>query len=119
MLSKEISQQIAQDWIKAWNAHNLDQVLTHYAEDIILVSPIAARLLDNPSGLVTGKTALRAYFQRGLDAYPSLHFNLIDVMWGINSLVLHYINQEQVKVAELVEVNQQGKIIRAIVHYSQ
>jgi ketosteroid isomerase-like protein len=31
----------AEDWIAAWNAHDLDRVLSHYADDIVFLSPIA------------------------------------------------------------------------------
>jgi hypothetical protein len=46
---------------------------------------VAAQLLGTPDGKVAGKANLRAYFQRGLTAYPELHFQLEDVLWGVNS----------------------------------
>ena len=81
---------LANHWVAAWNAHDLDLIMTHYDDAIELISPVAARLLGTPDGKVAGKPNLRAYFQRGLEAYPELQFRLEDVLWGINSIVLCY-----------------------------
>jgi hypothetical protein len=40
----------------------------------------AAKLLNDPAGIVSGKQALRSYFQRGQEMYPNLTFGLLDVM---------------------------------------
>jgi predicted ester cyclase len=84
----------------------------------VLTSAIAARILDDPSGTVRGETALRDYFKRGLEAYPDLHFELLDVMYGLSSVVLCYINQKGTKSAEFMEFDEQGKLIRVVANYS-
>lgn len=118
MLTKEQAQQLADHWIEAWNSHDLDEILAHYVEDVVLVSPIAAKLLNDPSGTVRGKAALREYFKNGLEVYPNLKFELIDVMWGIQSVVFYYINQSGIKAGEVVELDLTGKIIRVIANYN-
>ncbi|MBD1846887.1 nuclear transport factor 2 family protein [Cyanobacteria bacterium FACHB-63] len=118
MLTQEQAQQPAAHWIAAWNAHDLNEILAHYAEDVVLVSPIAAKLLNDPSGTVSGKAALRAYFKKGLEVYPNLKFELIDVLWGVQSVVLYYINQNGIKAGEVVEVDLTGKITRVIANYN-
>lgn len=118
MLTQEQAQQLASHWLQAWNSHDLDKILAHYAEDVILVSPIAAKLLNNPSGIVSGKAALREYFQKGLETYPDLKFELIDVMWGVQSVFFYYINQNGIKAGEVVEIDLTGKITRVSVNYS-
>ena len=57
--------EFAVDWIAAWNAHDLDLILSHYAENVVLTSPVAARVLGDPAGVVTGIGALRNYFAKG------------------------------------------------------
>jgi ketosteroid isomerase-like protein len=89
-VTKEEAWNLANHWVAAWNAHDLDLIMTHYEDAIELTSPVAAQLLGTPDGRVVGKSALRAYFQRGLEAYPELRFHLEDVLWGMNSLVLLY-----------------------------
>ena len=89
-MNKEQAWELARHWVAAWNAHDLDLIMTHYDKAIELTSPVAARLLEKADGKVAGKANVRPYFQRGLDAYPDLRFQLEDVLWGLNSVVLYY-----------------------------
>ena len=109
---------LANHWIAAWNAHDLESIMTHYEDAIELTSPVAAQLLGAPGGSVVGKENLRAYFQRGLQAYPKLQFRLHDVLWGVNSVVLYYTNQKGIHSAEFMELSEAGKVIRVVAHYS-
>jgi ketosteroid isomerase-like protein len=86
-MTRDEAWDLANDWVAAWNGHDLDLIMTHYEDAIELTSPVAARLLGISDGKVVGKANLRAYFQRGLEAYPELHFRLEDVLWGVNSVV--------------------------------
>jgi predicted ester cyclase len=108
----------ANDWIAAWNVHDLERILKHYEEAVELTSPVAAQLLGKPDGKVAGKANLRAYFQRGLEAYPNLHFQLESVFWGINSVVLCYTNQRGTRSAEFMEFSSTGKVTRVVANYS-
>jgi predicted ester cyclase len=107
---------LANHWVANWNAHDLDAIMTHYDDTIELTSPAAAQLLGNSK--VIGTANLRAYFQRGLEAYPELHFELKDVLHGLNSLVLYYTNQKGTHTAEFMELSAAGKVTRVIAHYS-
>jgi ketosteroid isomerase-like protein len=108
----------AQEWVRSWNAHDLEAILEHYSDGVVLTSPIAARLLGDPSGNVRGKAALRSYFSKGLEAYPELKFELMDVMWGLSSVVLYYKNQKGTKTGEFMEINEDGKVVRVVANYS-
>jgi predicted ester cyclase len=108
----------ADHWIAAWNSHDLDAILSHYATSVTLTSPVVAALLKDPSGTVTGKEALRSYFGRGLEAFPNLQFTLHDVMWGLGSIVLYYTNHKGTKTAEYMELDANGKVIRVVANYS-
>jgi predicted ester cyclase len=67
---------------------------------------------------VAGKAALRGYFQRGLEAYPDLHFGLEDVFVGIDSVVLVYTNQKGTRTGEFMGLSATGKVVRVIAHYN-
>ena len=109
---------LANHWIAAWNAHDLDSIMMHYADEIELISPVAAQLLNRSDGKVSGKAALRAYFQRGLEAYPNLNFRLENMLWGVNSVVLYYTNQKSTLSAEFMELSASGKVVRVVANYS-
>jgi hypothetical protein len=117
-VTKDEARNLANHWIAAWNAHDLDLIMAHYEDAIELTSPVAAQLLGTPDGKVVGKTNLRAYFQRGLDAYPGLHFHLEDVLLGVNSVVLYYTNQKGTRTAEFMELSAIGKVTRVVANYS-
>ena len=34
----------ARDWVAAWNSHDLDRILSHYAEDVEFRSPFVVAL---------------------------------------------------------------------------
>jgi predicted ester cyclase len=74
--------------------------------------------LGLPDGKVVGKSALRAYFQRGLEAFPDLRFHLEDVLWGMNSVVLFYVNQKGTRSGEFMELSAAGKVARVVAHYN-
>ena len=92
--------------------------MTHYEDAIELTSPVAARLLGTPEGKVSGKANLKGYFQRGLAAYPELHFRLDDVLLGVSSVVLFYTNQKGTHTAEFMELSAIGKVARVVANYS-
>lgn len=117
-MTKDEALHLAQDWIAAWNSHDLDAIMSHYDDAVELTSPVAAQLLGIPNGKVIGKADLRAYFQRGLQAYPDLHFHLENVLAGLNSVVLYYTNQKGTHSAEFMEISATGKVLRVIAHYS-
>ena len=118
MLTDNEAREFALEWVEAWNAHDLDAILSHYAPEVILTSPVAVEILKDPSGTVAGKEALRSYFRRGLEVYPNLTFELVDVLRGHSSVVLYYINQKGSMTAEFMELDANRKVVRVVANYS-
>ena len=117
-MTKEKAWAFANEWVGAWNAHDLDSILNHYDDAVELTSPAAARLLDLADGKVIGHANVRAYFQRGLEAFPELRFDLEDVFWGVTSVVLLFRNQRGSRTAEFMELSPRGKVVKVIANYS-
>src|SRR6478609_11474388 len=117
-MTKEDAWNLANHWVAAWNAHDLDLIMTHYDDAIELTSPVAARLLGTSDGKVVGKANLRAYFQRGLEAFPELQFRLEQVLYGLNSVVLYYANHKGTWTAEFMELAADGKVVRVVANYN-
>jgi hypothetical protein len=117
-VTRDEAWKLAEHWIAAWNTHDLDLIMTHYEDAIELTSPVAAELLGRPDGKVIGKANLKAYFQRGLEAYPELHFRLEDVLLGVSSVVLYYTNQKGAHTAEFMELSATRKVARVVANYS-
>lgn len=117
-MTKDDASKFANHWIAAWNSHDLDTIMSHYDDAVELTSPVAAQLLGIPDGKIVGKSDLRAYFQRGLQAFPELRFQLENVLAGLRSVVLYYVNQKGTHTAEFMEFSPSGKIIRVVANYS-
>jgi ketosteroid isomerase-like protein len=118
-LQASFARQFAQDWVDAWNSHDLERILTHYDDEVLLTSPVARKLL-NGDGTVQGKAALREYFLRGIQAFPHLRFDLIDALWGTETIVVYYLNNVRgTKTAEVMLMNPAGKIRRVWANYDQ
>ena len=117
-MTKDEAWSLANHWMASWNARDLDAIMSHYDDAVELTSPVAAQLLNVSSGKVIGKANLRAYFQRGLEAYPQLRFHLGEVLWGVNSVVLYYTNQKGTRTAEFMELSATGKVTRVVAQYN-
>ena len=118
MISETEARQFANGWVLAWNSHDLDAVMSHYSPEVVLTSPAVVTLLSDPSATVAGKEAVRSYFKRGLEAYPNLTFELLDVMRGVSSLVLYYVNQKGTRTGEFMEFDANQKVAKVVANYT-
>lgn len=117
-MTQELADKFAAEWIAAWNAHDLEQIVRHYTDDVEFISPFAIKLLNNPAGTVNGKAALRKYFSAGLAKYPNLNFQLLHVYCGVRSVTLGYRSVNNLIAAEVMELNTQGRVTRVLAHYT-
>ncbi len=116
MLSKEFAEQFAHDWIDAWNAHDLDRILSHYTDDFEMSSPVIAQLVNEPSGTLRGKAAIRAYWAKALGQHPELHFELAHVYAGANSVIVSHRGHRGLS-AEIFWFDGALKVCLAAAHY--
>jgi ketosteroid isomerase-like protein len=117
-LTEERARALAGEWVDAWNRHDLDAILSHYAGGVEFTSPFVVRLLGDPTGTVRGKAALRDYFARGLAAYPDLRFELLQVLVGVQSVTVYYRSVGNRLAAEVMELDTQGQVVRVLAHYA-
>jgi len=119
VIDKSFAERFAADWIESWNARDLDRILAHYSDDFEFSSPFIIRIAGEPSGVLRGKPAIGAYWAKALAGNASLHFTLDAVLWGINSLVIHYHRQHDGRAAsEWFEFGADSKILRSAAHYN-
>lgn len=111
--------EFAHEWVAAWNSHSLPDILSHYDDDVVFYSPLVRKLNNDPSGSLRGKAALEAYFTKGLAAFPDLHFDLYHVLEGVNSVVLYYKSVNNRLSAELMVLNEHGKVVEVRAHYKE
>ena len=117
-LQESFARRFAAEWIEEWNSHDLERILEHYDDDVVLVSPVAMNMFGD--ALVQGKAALREYFRHGLEAFPNLRFDLSDVLWGIETVVVVYTNNvRNSKAAEVMRLSAAGKVKQVWANYDR
>lgn len=117
-MNREEADSFARAWIAGWNAHDLDAILAHYAGDVVLHSPMIARVTGEDQGSVAGLAALEAYWRRALALSPDLRFELRTVFLGRGALTLHYVNQAGRQAAETLVFSAEGKVSLSIATYA-
>ncbi len=116
-LTNSTARAFSLEWVAAWNAHDIERVLSHYAEDVAFHSPFIAIFADEASGHLLGKAALRTYWAAALEKLPDLRFELLDVLLGAGSLTVYYRGHRGM-VAETFFFSEDGKVQRATACYS-
>ena len=115
-MDKEFAEKFGEEWIAAWNSHDIDRILSHYADDVEMTSPVIRKLGKEPTGMLMGKDTLRNHRSKALAANPVLDFKLLNTFAGVDSIVIHYLGHRGLS-AEVFYFNDTGKVGRAYAHY--
>lgn len=107
----------AAEWVDAWNSKDIERVLVHYADDVVVTSPLAARVVPESNGTIRGKIALRAYWTAALAKTGALHFELEDVLSGAGTMTILYRNHRAERVSETLLFDAAGLVSRVVVAY--
>lgn len=116
MIAQSFAETFAAEWIAAWNSHDLDSILSNYAEDVEFSSPVIVKFMGEPSGTFKGKATMGAYWAKELARRPDLNFEFQSVLTGVDSLVINYKGLDGRLASEFFEFGANGKVIRAFAH---
>jgi ketosteroid isomerase-like protein len=117
-LTDQLAQSFAKQWIEAWNSHDLTAIMALYSNDIRFYSPYIVKLGMNAEGVITEKDELEKYFGKALGIYTDLHFELHEVLIGADSVILYYKSVGNRMAAEMMELDESGKINLVKAHYN-
>jgi hypothetical protein len=113
MTNKDV-ENIAHRWFEAFNEHNLVKLLSLYDDQAQHYSPKLKLRQPETNGLITGKDALRTWWQDAFDRLPDLHYKLMRLTANDDRVFMEYIRQvgsePDMDVAELLEIKD-GKIV--------
>jgi ketosteroid isomerase-like protein len=110
--------QFAGDWIESWNSHDMNRILSHYSEDCEVTTPMIKLVLGAETGTLAGKEAIRKYWDAAMKKIPDLKFELKEVAESMESIAICYKSNFGKMAIEVMFFNQNGKVNKAIVHYS-
>ncbi len=77
MTTPEHNEQIAQRWFAAFNSHRLEDLLRLYDDQAQHFSPKLKIRQPETNGWVSGKAALRNWWQDAFDRLPDLHYEVL------------------------------------------
>jgi hypothetical protein len=118
MISRDFAERFAEEWIAAWNAHDLPRILSHYEDDFEMASPIIVEIAGEPSGVLRGKKNVGAYWEEALRRSPDLRFEKLGVFLGARGLAIHFRNQKGRHSVETFEIGETGLVTRAAAHHA-
>ena len=118
MISTVFAQEFAQEWVASWNSHDLDRVMSHYADDFEMTSPFIATLMQEATGTLKGKEKVRAYWAAALERLPDLTFELIDILISVDSITIYYNAVLGRRAAEVFFFDGNRKVKQSIAHYN-
>jgi hypothetical protein len=102
-------------WTKAWNDHNIKEVLSLYSENILFSSPKVKSVHPNrTSATITNKKDLEEYFCAGLKKFPMLHFTPVDYFLKNQKVIFEYN-----ATPDKFEFNNDGLIEKSSVYYGK
>jgi len=122
MIDKKFAEEFAKEWEKAWNAHDLAEILSHYSDDFQMTSPFIPAAMDDATGTLKGKDKVSEYWRKALDRFPELTFQTQMVLVGQNSIVIRYRslrNELNREAAEVMIFGDDGKVIESIADYDE
>lgn len=92
-MDRDDAEAFAEEWARSWNEHDVEGVMKHFSDCIVFTSPHAAQLIPGSDGVVRGRDSLRHYWKTGLQRVPDLHFEVLAVYAGVDTIVINYRNQ--------------------------
>lgn len=111
---------MAQQWFSAFNAHDLEKLLSLYDDNAQHFSPKLKIRKPETNGFVTGRDALRDWWQDAFDRLPSLHYKVTSLTANDQRVFMEYIRQvdgeEDMLVAEVLVVSG-GVIVASRVYH--
>lgn len=119
-MTPEKLQSIAFKWFEAFNNHNIEQLLSLYDEDAEHFSPKLKIRKPETNGLVTGKQALREWWQDAFDRLPTLNYKVTSLTANSDRVFMEYIRtvhgEPDMLVAEVLDVNEDKIVFSRVYH---
>ncbi|WP_201297705.1 nuclear transport factor 2 family protein [Flavobacterium sp. 9AF] len=113
-------EQIAINWFEAFNTKDLERLLALYHNEAKHFSPKLKLRQPETNGLISGKEAMRIWWQDAFDRLPSLHYKVTSITANSDRVFMEYIrqvnNEEDMHIAEVLEIKDNQIIFSRVYH---
>jgi limonene-1,2-epoxide hydrolase len=111
---------IAFKWFDAFNAHDLEKLLSLYDDHAEHFSPKLKLRKPETNGLLVGKSAMREWWQESFNTLPSLHYKVTSLTANDNRVFMEYTRivdgEQDMLIAEVLEVRDEKIIASRVYH---
>jgi len=107
----------ADEWITAWNSHDLEAILSHYTDDVTVTSPMIRVAIGGASATLQGKARVGEYWAAALAKVSDLHFELLHATVGEDSIALVYRAVLGKIAVEVMRFSPDARVSEVTVHY--
>ena len=112
---------IARQWFDAFNQHDLEKLLLLYADDAQHYSPKLKLRQPETKGLISGKDALRSWWQDSFERLPSLRYEPTRFIADDERVFMEYTRyvdgEDNMTVGEVLVIKN-GLIVASRVYHS-
>jgi hypothetical protein len=108
----------AEGWVDAWNARDIDRILSHYAEDVVFEAETVQERWQKPDGKLCGIAELKKHFELGLELAPALRFCIEQVFSAPSGYAVLYERENGNRVIDCVTVNEDDRGARVTAYYA-
>ncbi len=118
MMSDDTAYLIAQRWVDLWNNESVEEYLTQYRYDVVLVSSMALRLFPESKGRLTDKKVLYNYWSIVREKFPNYKFKISRVSTFENKIIIYYATTDDTtKAICILTVDEEEMIYKIEVSY--
>ena len=116
-MTLEEAEKHAQGWVDAWNARDLEKILSYYAEDVVFEAETVRKRWRKADGKLCGRSELKNHFALGLELAPALKFRLEQVFFAPSGYAVLYERENGNRVIDCVTLNDEGRATRVTAYY--
>jgi ketosteroid isomerase-like protein len=119
-MSAQNNKQIATKWFEAFNAHDLEKLLSLYNDNAQHYSPKLKIRMPETQGLIKGKQALREWWKDAFDRLPTLQYEVVKLTADEDQVFMEYIRrvdgEDDLSVGEVLQIDN-GLIVFSRVYH--
>jgi ketosteroid isomerase-like protein len=110
-------QEFANDWLAAWNSKDLNKIIEFYADEVTMISPTVTELTGYQEGITVQKSDIKELYSKLFVQIPELHYSLVAVAVGIDTLTIHYTSCQCDMVADVLKFDGGWKVFKSCTYY--
>ena len=119
-MSAQNNKQIATKWFEAFNAHDLEKLLSLYNDNAQHYSPKLKIRTPETQGLIKGKQELREWWRDAFDRLPTLQYEVVKLTADEDQVFMEYIRrvdgEDDLSVGEVLQIDN-GLIVFSRVYH--